>query len=67
MFGKGRYAEMEKENAALIQQLAGQEEKMKAMEQEYRSLSGQSSARQKRLEVTIGRQQAEIDRLHKVI
>lgn len=67
LFGKGRYAEMEKENAALIQQLAVQEEKMKAMEQEYRSLSGQSSERQKRLEVTIGRQQAEIDRLHKVI
>ena len=56
-----------KENAALIQQMAGQKEKMKAMEQEYRSLSGQSSERQKRLEVTIGRQQAEIDRLHKVI
>lgn len=63
LFGKGKYADMEKENAALKGQLANLKDKMKTMEQEHRTQLGQSSERQKALEATISRLQSEINRL----
>ena len=63
LFGKGKYAEIEKENAALKGQLANLKDKMKTMEQEHRTQLGQQSERQRALEATISRLQAEIKRL----
>lgn len=60
LFGKGKYADMEKENAALKGQLANLKDKMKTMEQEHRTQLGQSSEGQKALEATISRLKSEI-------
>lgn len=63
LFGKGKYADMERANSALKQQLTDQMGRIKVMEQEYRSQLRQSSDRQKTLEANISRQQSEINRL----
>lgn len=63
LFGKGKYAEIEKENAVLKGQLANLKDKMKTMEQEHRMQLGQSSEGQKALEATISRLKSEINRL----
>lgn len=65
LLGKGRFVEMEKENAALKERLADMMRKMKAMEQEHRSQFGKASEKQASLEVTIKKLQSEIVHLQK--
>lgn len=67
LLGKGKYADMERENAALKQKLADLTGKLNATEQEHRSLLGQSIERQKELETVINKQQSEINNLRMVI
>lgn len=67
LLGKGKYADMEKENTALKERLAGMVHKMKAMEQGHQSQLGQASEKQNHLEAIIKRQQSEISQLRKVI
>lgn len=67
LLGKGKYVDMEKENATLKERLASIARKMKAMEQEHRSQLGQVSDRQTHLETVIKSQQSEIAHLHKMI
>ena len=67
LLGKGKYADMEKENTALKERLAGMAHKMKAIGQEYRSQLEQTSERQASLEDVIKRQRSEITHLHKMI
>lgn len=67
LLGKGKYANMEKENTTLKERLASMAHKMKTMGQEYRSQLEQTSERQTSLEAIIKRQQSEITQLHKMI
>lgn len=67
LFGKGKYADLEKENDALKKQLTVLMGKMNATEIEHRSLLGQSIERQKELETVINKQQSEINNLRMVI
>lgn len=67
LLGKGKYADMEKENTALKERLAGMVHKMKAMGQEHRSQLERTSERQASLEAVIKRQRSEITHLHKMI
>ena len=67
LLGKGKYADMEKENTALKERLAGMAHKMKAMGQEHRSQLEQTSERLASLEAVIKRQLSEITYLHKMI
>lgn len=67
LLGKGKYADLEKENAALKERLTGMVCKMKAMEQGHQSQLGQASEKQNHLEAIIKRQQSEISQLRKVI
>lgn len=67
LFGKGKYADLEKENDALKKQLAVLMGKMNSMEMEHRSLLGQSIERQKELETIINKQQSEINNLRMII
>lgn len=67
LLGKGKYADMEKENTALKERLAGMAHKMKTMGQEHRSQLEQTSERQASLEAIIKRQQSEITHLYKMI
>lgn len=67
LLGKGKYADLEKENDALKKQLTVLMDKMNAMEMEHRSLLGQSIERQKELETVINKQQTEINNLRMVI
>ena len=67
LLGKGKYADMEKENTALKERLAGMAHKMKAMGQVHRSQLEQTSERLASLEAVIKRQLSEITYLHKMI
>lgn len=67
LFGKGKYADLEKENDALKKQLTVLMGKMNAREMEHRSLFGQSIERQKELETVINKQQSEINNLRMII
>lgn len=67
LFGKGKYADLEKENDALKKQLTVLMGKMNTTEMEHRSLLGQSIERQKELETVINKQQSEINNLRMVI
>lgn len=67
LLGKGKYADLEKENAALKERLTGMVCKMKAMEQGHQSQLGQASEKQNHLEAITKRQQSEITHLHKMI
>ena len=67
LLGKGRFVEMEKENAALKERLTDMMHKMKAMEQEHRSQLGKASEKRASLEATIKKLQSEIARLNQKI
>lgn len=64
---KGKFVEIEKENAALKEHFTDMMRKMKAMEQEHRSQLGKASEKRVSLEVTIKKLQSEIAHLHQEI
>ncbi len=67
LFGKGKYADLEKENSALKKQLDGMKSMMVRMQQAHNSELRQDSVKQGELEATIKRLQSEISQVRKEI
>lgn len=67
LFGKGKYADLEKENATLKKQLDDMKSKMVRMLQAHSSELRQALIKQGELETTIKRLQSEISQIHKEI
>lgn len=63
LFGKGKYADLEKENATLKKQLDDMKSKMVRMQQAHSSELRQASVKQGELETTIKRLQSEISQV----
>ena len=67
LFGKGKYADLEKENVTLKKQLDDMKSKMVRMQQAHSSELRQALIKQGELETTIKRLQSEISQIHKEI
>lgn len=67
LFGKGKYADLEKENATLKKQLDDMKSKIVRMQQAHSSELRQASAKQGELETIIKRLQSEISQVRKEI
>lgn len=67
LLGKGKFVEMEKDNAVLKEQLIDMMRKMKAMEQEYHSQLGKASENRANLEINIKKLESKIAHLHQEI